>query len=190
MNLTFDHDKHEYRLDGAIVPGVTTILRPLSDFSGIPAQVLEAKRDLGTRVHEACHYFDEDDLDEDTIEADVEPYLAAWIKFRTESGARVLMCEQRVFDPLLRFAGTMDRVVLLNGAHWLIDLKTSFSLPHAVGPQTSAYLRALADPTVTHRGALRLRADGTYRLDALTEPNDWAVFMACLTLHRFKETHL
>ena len=185
MNLTFDHETHIYRVDGAVVPSVTQILKPLSDFSGIPPQVLEAKRDLGTRVHEACHYFDEDDLDEDTIDADVEPYLDAWIKFKKQSGARVLMCETRLFEPVLRFAGTMDRVLLLNGEHWLVDLKTSFSLPHAVGPQTAGYLRALMDPTVTRRGALRLRNDGSYRLDALTEPNDWAVFMACLTLHRF-----
>lgn len=187
--LTFDEERHEYRMLGAVVPSVTQILRPLSDFSGVAKAVLDAKRDLGQRVHLACQLSDEDDLDEASVEPDVAPYLAAWRKFRRETGAQVLLNEVQVAEPMLLYAGTLDRVLLLNGAKWLVDLKTCISTPIAVGPQTAAYQRALGDASVTHRGALRLRPDGTYRLDALTGADDWACFMACLTLHRFKESH-
>ena len=187
--LTFDEDRHEYRLLGGVVPSVTQILRPLVDFAGIPKTVLDAKRDLGQRVHFACQLDDEDDLDEASVEDDVAPYLSAWRKFRQDTGAEVVLNEARVADPALLYAGTLDRVMSLNGAKWLIDLKTCISTPLAVGPQTAAYLRALGDTSVTHRGALRLRPDGTYRLDTLTGADDWACFMACLTLHRFKESH-
>jgi hypothetical protein len=188
-DLTFDEAAHVYRAGGVVVPSVTQVLSPLVDFSGIPEHVLEAKRQLGQEVHFACQLDDEDDLDESSVAPHVAPYLASWRAFKRDTGAEVLMNERRVFDPLLLFAGTLDRVVWLNGHHWLIDLKTCISCPIAVGPQTAAYLRALAEPEVTHRGALRLRPDGTYRLDALTDPNDWACFMACLTLKRFKESH-
>lgn len=188
--LTFDEAKHEYRLGGALVPGVTSILRPLASFDGIPADVLAAKADLGRRVHFACQLDDEDDLDEASVEDDVAPYLSAWRSFLSDTDAQVLRNEQQVFEPTLLYAGTLDNVLLLNGAKWLVDKKTCISLPSAVGPQTAAYMRALADPTVTHRGALRLRPDGTYRFDPLTGANDMAVFMACLTLHRFKEAQL
>jgi len=187
--LTFDEERHEYRFLGAVVPGVTQILRPLVDFSGVPPAVLEAKRDLGRRVHLACQLDDEHDLDEASVEDDVAPYLAAWRRFLADSGAEVVHNEKRVLDPMLMFAGTLDRVLLLNGQKWLCDLKTSIALPLAVGPQTSAYQRALGDRTVTHRGALRLQADGRFRLDALTDPDDWSVFASCLCLHRFKEKH-
>ncbi len=187
--LTFDEDRHEYRLLGGVVPSVTQILRPLVDFAGIPKTVLDAKRDLGQRVHFACQLDDEDDLDEASVEEDVAPYLAAWRKFRRDTGAVVFLNEARVADPILLYAGTLDRGIELNGERWLIDLKTCISTPLAVGPQTAAYLRALGDTSVTHRGALRLRPDGTYRLDRLTGADDWACFMACLTLHRFKESH-
>jgi hypothetical protein len=187
--LTFDEATHTYRLLGGVVPSVTQILRPLANFAGIPEEVLNAKRDLGRRVHLACQFDDEQDLDEYSVEADVRPYLDGWRRFLSESGAEVLHNEQRVADPLLMYAGTLDNVLLLNGAKWLVDKKTSFSLPRATGPQTAAYQRALGDRTVTHRGALRLRPDGSYRLDALTDPNDMAVFMACLTLHRFQESN-
>lgn len=187
--LTFDPVAHVYRFMGAVVPSVTQVLAPLVDFSGVPRAVLAAKADLGTRVHEACHYFDEDDLDEESVEADVDPYLQAWKKFKTETGAQVLACEQRVFDPLHMYAGTLDRVLMLDGHRTLVDLKTCISCPAAVGPQTAAYMQALGDMSITRRAALRLRPDGTYRLDLLSSPDDWAVYLSCLTLNRFLEKH-
>jgi len=190
-DLTFDEVSHTYRLGGARVPSVTQILAPLSSFEGIPPHVLDAKRDLGQRVHFACQLDDEHDLDESSVEPDVEPYLAGWRRFLRESGAVVVHNEQQVADPVLRFAGTLDNVleVPTYTGRWLVDKKTCFSLPMAVGPQTAAYMRAFADPTVTRRAALRLRPDGTYRFDPLTGADDWSAFMACLCLHRFKESH-
>ena len=185
--LTFDEERHEYRFMGEVVPGVTSILKPLVDFSGIPRDVLAAKADLGRRVHETCQFWDEDDLDEESVQADVEPYLKAWKLFRKTTGAQVLQNERPVYEPLMNYAGTLDRVIQFDGAKWLIDLKTCFTTPLSAGPQTAAYLRALGDNTVSRRAALRLRPDGTYRLDPLTGADDWSVFMSCLTLNRFLE---
>lgn len=187
--LQFDAATHTYRLCGMVVPSVTRILAPLVDLSGIRPEVLEAKRDLGSRVHYACQLSDEDDLDEDSVEADVEPYLNAWRRFLRESGAKVLANEQQVGEPMLLYAGTLDNVLELNGAKWVVDKKTSFATPISAGPQTAAYLRALGDTSITRRAAIRLRPDGTYRFDPLNGADDWSTFVACLTLHRFKEAH-
>lgn len=187
--LTFDAESHAYWCRGVKVPGVTTILKPLIDFSHIDPDVLAAKADLGTRVHEACHFLDEDDLDEETIEADVEPYLEAWKRFKRETGAVVLLSEQRVHETLLGFAGTLDNVLLIDGKKWLADKKTALQVPASAGPQTAAYQRALGDATVQHRAVVRLHPDGTYHFDPLTGADDFAVFMACLAIHRFKEKH-
>lgn len=187
--LTFDAPTHTYRFGGALVPGVTTILRPLSNFEGIPVDVLERKRDLGQRVHFACQLSDEDDLEESSVEPDVEPYLEAWRKFIRDTGAHVLHNEQRVYSQAFGYAGTLDNVIGLRSHKWLVDKKTSIATPIAAGPQTAAYLRALNDPTVTNRAAVRLRPDGTYQFDPLSGSDDWPAFLSCLTLHRFKETH-
>jgi len=187
--LTFEEASHTYRHGGQVVPGVTSILRPLVDYSSVPPHVLEAKADLGRRVHEACQYLDEDDLDEESVEADVDPYLAAYKRFKAETGALILLNEYRVFNPLHRYAGTLDRVFRINGESVLTDLKTCIVTPNSVGPQTAAYMRALDDSRVTRRAALRLRPDGTYRLEMLDDPNDWATFLACLTVHRHLEKH-
>lgn len=188
-DLIFDEERHAYWLGGARLPSVTEILAPLSDFSGIAPAVLEAKRDLGHRVHLACQLDDEDDLDEASVEEDVGPYLDAWRRFLVESGAQVLHNEQRVYSRVMQYAGTLDNVLQLNGAKWLVDKKTSLHTPIAAGPQTAAYLYALNDPTVTHRAAIRLRPDGTYRFDPLTGADDFTVFVSCLSIHRFKQQH-
>lgn len=187
--LTFDEAEHTYHFNGVRVPGVTSILRPLANFDGIPMDVLEAKRDLGQRVHFACQLDDESDLDASSIGDDVAPYLEAWRKFLSESGARVVHNERKVYEPTLRYAGTLDNVLEIGGKKWLVDKKTSISTPIAAGPQTAAYLRALNDPTVTRRAAVRLRPDGTYRFDSLAGTDDWSAFLSCLTLQRFKEKH-
>ena len=188
--LQFDEATHVYRLGPVIVPGVTSILRPLIDFSGVPPDVLARKADLGRRVHLACQLDDEDDLDETTVEDEVAPYLCAYRQFREDTRAVVVANEQRVFHPLYRYAGTLDRKFDIPGlGRVLTDLKTSFTTPLSTGPQTAAYQAADADPSVTGRAALRLRADGTYRFERLIDPDDWSVFMACLSLQRFKEKH-
>jgi hypothetical protein len=187
--LTFDEPTHTYRLLDVVVPGVTQILQPLVDFSHIRPDVLETKRDLGKRVHLACQLDDEGDLDEESIEADVAPYLAGWRAFLRDSGARVVENERQVLEPFLLYAGTLDNVLSIDRVRWVVDKKTSFDVPMSAGPQTAAYMRALGDPSVTHRAAVRLRPDGRYRFDAFTGSDDWSVFMSCLTLHRFKERH-
>lgn len=185
--LAFDPIAHVYRDAIGVVPGVTQILRPLVNFAGIPPDVLAAKAALGTKVHLACQLNDENDLDEASVQEDVAPYLAGYRRFLVETGARVVHNEARVFSAIYRFAGTLDRVLLLDGEHWLVDLKTAISTPMTTGPQTAAYLRALDNQAVTRRAALRLRPDATYRLDALTDPDDWSVFLGCLAIHRYLE---
>ncbi|MBI5259784.1 MAG: hypothetical protein HY855_25010 [Burkholderiales bacterium] len=186
--IEFDEARHEYRVGGRLVPGVTSILRPLVDFSGIPPAVLEAKADLGRRVHFACELHDDDDLDETSVEPDVAPYLQAYRQWRADTGAVILLNEHKVYHPVLGYAGTLDRVANFGHHEWLIDLKTCFTTPMSAGPQTAAYQAALGVRT-QRRAALRLRPDGTYRLDKLDGLNDWAVFMACLTLRNFKESN-
>lgn len=187
--LTFDEPTHTYRVGGSLVPGVTQVLAPLARLAGIPDDVLEAKRRLGSQVHLACQLDDEDDLVEDSVPEAARGYLQAYRLFRRETGVVVVRNECRVYEPVLGYAGQLDRVLRIGAVQWLVDLKTSIATPLSAGPQTAAYLRALNDPAVTHRAALRLRADGTYRFDPLSGTDDASVFVACLTLHRFQEKH-
>jgi hypothetical protein len=191
--LQFDAEAHVYTLDGVRVPSVTQIIKPIGpDFSMVPPSVLEAKRHLGVVVHEACQYDDEGDLDDESVPAEIDPYLAAWRKFKADTGAVVLWNEQRLHHDRLRYAGTIDRVVGIGEATWLIDLKTSAS-PHAsYGVQLAGYAELLTAGglfTDLKRATVHLYDDGTYRLHEFKNPNDAAAFMACLSIHQWKEAN-
>ena len=187
--LTFDESAHAYYWNGERVPGVTSILGPLVDFRGVPLAVLEAKADLGRRVHLATELDDVDDLDESSVESDVSPYLEAWRRFKREKRVEIEAVERKVYHPTYRYAGALDRVLRFDGARFLADIKTSVEVAATAGPQTAAYLQANGDHSISRRAAIQLRPDGSYRVRELNDPQDWPVFLSCLTINNFKAKH-
>lgn len=182
--IDFDEATHTYRVGGQVVPGVTSILKPLMDFSAVPPDVLAAKSDLGRRVHAATELDDSDTLDESTVGDDVAPYLAAWRKFKAEVSPVIILAEHKVYNKGSNYCGTLDRVLSISGEDWLIDIKSSAQIHRAVGPQTAAYEKALGITRPLRRGVVQLKSDGAYRFRELTNPRDWVVFQACNLIHR------
>jgi hypothetical protein len=187
--LVFNEVAHEYHFNGKRVPSVTGILKPLSDFSRVPPNVLEAKRILGSAVHLACEWDDEGELDDERTPGIVMGYVAGWRKFKSDMQVEVLHSEARVFHRTRLYAGTLDRILMMRGRKvpQLIDLKTSAQIMKSVGPQTAGYAAAAEVPGYG-RGVLQLKPDGNYKYVELTDPTDWATFAACLTIHNHLST--
>lgn len=188
MSLTFDEATHTYMVDGRVMPSVTQILEVVDrGLWRVPPDVLEAARLLGTAVHKATELYDLDDLDASSVAPQVAPYLAAWVKFRRESGFRPTSIEHRLYNPVYGYCGTLDRVGQLNDKTSLVDVKSGVAWP-SHGPQTAAYAAAVKEQEgvrVDARYAVYLGADGTYRLVEHADRADWPTFLACLTVHRF-----
>ena len=196
--FTFDEASHTYALDGVRLPSVTQLLEPIKpDFSMVPRDVLEAKRALGVAVHLACEIDDQGELDDESTDPGVMAYVAGWRKFRADTGAAIVMNEQRLYHPGLRYAGTIDRLAYLRqrsdqqSTTWLLDLKTSADPEPVHGVQLAGYRELLAGNgnIVDHlkRGTVHLRDDGTYKLHEFKNPSDEAAFRACLAIHSWKE---
>lgn len=188
MGLVFQAEGHRYLLDGQPIPSVTTLLGKLHSFAGVPEDVLEAARQRGTAVHRACHFLDEDDLDESQLTEQVAGYLSGWKRFKAESGCVIHECETMAAHPVHRFAGTWDRVLSFpTFDRGTLDIKTGE--PHWVmGMQCAAY-NALRGVLPSPRATLHLRVDGTYRLKRWTDPSDWPAFLSLVTLHTLMEKH-
>lgn len=193
LDFNFDEASHTYTLGGVVIPSVTQVLKPIApDFSMVPPAVLERKRALGVAVHLACELEDDGDLGEcDDV---LTPYVDGWRKFKEDTGALILMNERRLFHPALRYAGTLDRLVTMRGDVWMLDIKTSADPAPSYGAQTAAYvelIRAMEGDArgPIRRGTVHLREDGTYRLHEFKNPNDLPAFMACLSLHHWKESN-
>jgi hypothetical protein len=166
------------------------------DLSAIPRDVLERKRALGQAVHLACELDDLGELDEDGLDAELVPYLAAWRKFKAENRVRVIQNEQQLHHPSLMYAGTLDRLGWLEAVaaeNWLLDIKTSAEPHAAYGVQLSGYkglVEASGEPVADlRRGTVHLFGDGTFKLREYRDPNDDACFRALLSVHQWKEKH-
>ena len=192
--ITLD-DQHRYWLGTRQLPGVTATLQDagLVDFSGVPPDVLEEARVRGTETHRATALDDAGQLDETTLAENVRPRLAAWRAFRAEREFEPILIEHLVYSARHGFAGTLDRVgIVPPSTTVLLDLKATYVIPRSVGPQTAAYQIAYEEAgndamPITERWCVHLRGDGRYKVHPLTDPMDRAVWLAALTLARWKE---
>ena len=57
VEYAFDEATHTHTIGGVIVPGITTVLRPLYDFDKVPAHVMEAARQWGSAVHKTVELY-------------------------------------------------------------------------------------------------------------------------------------
>lgn len=189
--LTFDEAAHRYYWQGTPVPNVTSVLSPLVDLSHIPADTLEIARQKGVAVHKMVELDAKGDLDESVLPEWMQPALEQWRKFVADSGFRMIESEFRVFHPLYRYAGTLDLLGYVHDDPAFIDVKRSFAAGPVIGLQLAAYHEAYcAQEKVGKRAkryALRLNENGPYRLEPYTNPNDFNVFLALLTVQRFRE---
>ena len=197
--LTFDAERHEYRVDGVLLPSVTQVLKPLQDFSMIAPAVLEHARQRGIAVHIAVQLDICNDLVEESVAPELAGYLQAWRAFRHDSGIHEADFgdpEKPLYHPLYGFAGTPDVPFFFKKRWAVLDVKTADALSPVWGLQTAAYLELINANTpkghhkVVDRYSLRLRENGTYRLEQHTDKNDWQVFLSCLTIHQWKGKNL
>lgn len=186
-DLTRD-EHHVYRYRGKIVPGVTRIMdHTLRDLSTIAKAVLENAREIGTLVHDATELDVKDELDPDSVDPSIKPYMRAWHQFRLEVKPVFLSSEEMVYHHTYGYAGTLDHRTVINGEEGILDKKTGIP-DKSDAVQLSAYKHAkFHDSEILQRTQkgwiLSLRNDGTYRL---REYKDYFhIFLAALTCHRF-----
>lgn len=183
--LTFDEATHSYFFDGNPVPGVTSILKPITDYSAVPPHVLQAAANFGKAVHLACELDDLGELDESQLDPALMPYLEGWRNFSREHGVQWFAIEQPVYNKALRYAGTPDRYGIVDGLNAVVDIKSTAQLYASVGPQLAAYANALTPSPSMKRYAVQLKADGTYTLKPYNDPTDWPLFASLLTVRNW-----
>jgi len=130
--LTFSEKEHQYTLDKgtpceAVLASSTQMISGLSltDTSFFRPEHLQA----GTDRHYATELYDQGILDEDSLDENTGPAILAWQKFLNQSDFKVEEIEVRCFSENLLFAGTIDRVGLLDSKRTILDIKGSWNSP-------------------------------------------------------------
>lgn len=188
MAFLFDPAEHAYYLDGARLPSVTQILHEAgigTDYSMVPPQILEHKRQVGVAVHAACRLVDEGELDESTVADEIAPYVGSYQQFLADTGFRAIGTELPLYDEVRGYAGTPDVWGDLNGRFALLDRKTLWTLDMPTAAlQAAGYAPLIEALEPSWRGAdryaLHLQRTGRYRLVPAAIPAADATFLAAL----------
>ena len=129
--LFFDEETHTYTLGDRVLPSVTEICAPLTAGKYAAASsVVDYAAARGTRIHELCALFDMDALP-DEIEAECLPYVEAWAAFCRDWRPAWERIEWAACSTVDGYAGTADRIGLIDGKRCVVDIKTAASLDRA-----------------------------------------------------------
>ncbi|MDI6739030.1 MAG: hypothetical protein QME74_01530 [Candidatus Edwardsbacteria bacterium] len=185
--VRLDSEHHEYRdAAGVVIPHVTAVLQAAGviDYSWMPDREWHMTR--GKAIHRACDLLARGLLDEASVDPRIQGYVAAFGRFMSESGCRVLETERLCYHRAYGYSGMADVLTIIGDRPWVLDAKTT-AVPPSAGPQTAAYMQALnteLETKIEKRGGLALRKDGTYRLVEFTGEDDWLDFVAALRLYK------
>jgi hypothetical protein len=104
--LSFESEKHIYKLNGRYIPAVSTILKPLSSalYKGIDDDIMKAAAQRGTSIHESIENYIKYGIEEFT--ETTEPYFRAFLSWWELYRPIPVESEYRVYHPLYRYAGT------------------------------------------------------------------------------------
>lgn len=158
FNVEFEPDGHVYTWNGRRLPSITGILKDEGFID--TAFYDEWSRDKGSMVHLACHYDVTGELDEDSLDDEIRPYLSAFRKFMAESGFKVDKSEVPGVNTTHLYAGTPDLI------------------------------GCFPKPGPCRRFALELNNQGKYKLIPHADQNDFNVWLAAVATFYWKRNNL
>ncbi len=195
--VTYDPNTGEYRdgATGAVVPRVSWILQALDIYGEIREDVLARAAARGTAVHESCQLWDENDLDEESLDPRIAPYLDGWKSFRKDTGFEPEHIEVAIHNSPYNYAGRIDRIgKVSSGKTFLVDIKTGSGdygngkKGRVAGMQMAAYSAAWGDNTIDSRIIVQLQPTGKYKIYQKDDRSFWNDFKICLYFYKLKES--
>ena len=183
--IVFNNEGHIYTVDGKIIPSVTTIIKECGLIDTTWFNDTATTR--GTYVHQATELLDRDDLDEASLDPVLVPYVDVYKRFKDETGFCINDIEKIVYNSTYGYIGTLDRTGRFpnDKINSIIDIKTG-QPARWHGVQLAAYALCFGSE-IFNRYGLYLHDTGTYRLERFKDRQDMNVWMACLTLYKWRQ---
>jgi hypothetical protein len=128
-DIIFDPVEHTYRVDENYYPSVTTILKAVGLIDD--HFYTDEGRDRGNEVHATTALMDQNHINLEYIKQDHEyyGYFKAWQEFKDIFEVQFKEIEKPKVDKLFVFAGTPDRLCMINDYDTLLDIKTGAPEP-------------------------------------------------------------
>ena len=188
--LSFDEGPHVYKLNGVEVPSVSQIMRPLSDhhYGTISPETLRVAAERGTEVHSAIEVHTKYGIDD--IDDTLVSYFDAYLRWEHDFVPAPVGSEIRAYHPIMRYAGTIDMLAIIDGDLTLIDFKTTSTVVESsCGVQLEAYAQMLAahGVEIQRKAIVQLKPTGQYKFVPFpaNDPQRWRVFGALKTVYDY-----
>lgn len=157
--ITFTDSRFYVDTDGKYYPSATTLLEAypkpfallqwMKEVGKSSDEIRDAAGRRGSTVHELTDKYDQG-LQVDLLGDSGQPMysMEEWAMFEryadyaTRFSPVYQFIEQQVICPELGFAGTMDRIGIIDGKKYLIDIKTSNGIYNSYWLQLAAYREA------------------------------------------------
>ncbi len=193
-DLAFIDEKHEYSVNGFIVPSTTEVMKPLSDrtYRTVDDSVLSKAAARGTKIHEAMENYMLYGIED--IDKEHQGYLDGfkrWVDFRKP---QPVATEYRMYHKTLRYAGTLDLLADIGGELALVDYKsTSVLLPMLTRVQTESYKKGVESwgVCIQRKLVVQVKKDGSYKeeMHELHDAEAWRVFCSLLEVSNYIKKH-
>lgn len=170
---------------------VTQIIHRYSDYSRVPADVLQAASERGTLIHQVCAAMASGLWVPDCADSDA-PYILSFSQWFEAVVADVVAVEPELHCTAYRFKGHPDLICRLQGDDCLtlIDLKSPVQKQKTWRLQIAAYRHLALEkwPNIKRVGSLRLSPEARpAKFDEYsgTLEADFNVFLSALNLWNF-----
>lgn len=181
-----------YEIGGQKYPRVTKIIGEfLEKWDAIAPNVLERAAEFGNSVHLATEYDDQNQLDVEQLDEALLPCVEAWRNFKKRFNVEIESIEPIVFSQKYGYAGRADRIGILKGQHYVIDIKTCAYKRLTHNLQVAAYQAAWNELNPKQKAKKRclveLHRDGKFKFFELNDENDLPLFLSALALYKWKQ---
>lgn len=189
----FNAQDHSYWLAGVRIPSYSEIAKAegLTDYSGVSAQVMEASRNFGENGHRMLRLFVEDNLDEESLDENLVPYLNGFKKFCGLHKMSPLdgWVENPTYSVKWKYGVTPDWIGYIDDKLTVLEYKFTSIIMVSVAIQTAAQKVAFQERTqmkVDQRMVLQLLTDDfrVKRFDRASDEIGWLSAVNLFTLRK------
>ena len=188
--LAFDDATHTYRLNGLVIPSVSTVMEPLKNelYKGIGDSTLANAADKGTIVHNAIENWIKFGIED--VPPEFQGHFDCFIHLWNKYNPQVVGSEIRTYHKLLAYGGTIDLLAYIEGKLTLIDFKSTYTVSDMTcGVQLEGYSQALASHgiKVERKMIWQLRKDGNEKEFEypVNDSQRWRVFGSLKTVYDY-----
>lgn len=195
--LVFNAERHEYNLDGIIIPGYSQVVKDLGlvDYSKCNQTDLDYKQQVGTAVHKAIFLYNTGELDMESLAEPVTGYFDSWIMFMDMYKPKLLteFSESPICSFKWRYGVTPDIVLENKTGLIVLELKCVSQIQPTTALQTSAQKLAIEETynlKIKQRWALKLIPGCIPKMSVYESIADSGAWLSALNLWRWRKDNL